>query len=132
MAGPLPRAVRRLAPAPAGLDEAASLASRYRDGCEHLHAAVVRDMLAAGVNWWRPGDLMSMDPQAAYERFGRYGEGVKAPAEQHPQLAVLVGDRGQALGERCRSLAAEVFGVVHGISVGHPRSSSRSSCSKTT
>jgi hypothetical protein len=78
------------AAAAADWDRAIMLAGRFRDGGEHLHAAVVRDVLAAGVNWWRLGDLMSLHPQAAYERFGPYRESVEAPAEQHPELAVLV------------------------------------------
>src|SRR5262245_26254760 len=53
----------------AGWDIAAAAAGRVRDSGEHLPTAVVRDMLAAGVNWWRIGDLLSMHPQAVFEQF---------------------------------------------------------------
>lgn len=44
-------------------------------------------MIAAGLNWWRLADLLWMHPQAVYECFG---QGLTSPAEQQPELAVLV------------------------------------------
>ncbi|WP_141722987.1 hypothetical protein [Micromonospora matsumotoense] len=61
-----------------------------RDAGQHLHTAVVRDVLGADVNWWRLGDLLGLHPQAAYEQYGQHREGLRTPAEQHPELAVLV------------------------------------------
>ncbi|MEV4416182.1 hypothetical protein [Catellatospora sp. NPDC049609] len=66
---------------------AAVLADRLRTAGEQLYTAVVADMVAAGVDWWRLADLLSMHPQAVYERFG---QGLVCPAEQRPELAVLV------------------------------------------
>jgi hypothetical protein len=72
------------------LREAASLADRFRDGGRHLYQAVVRDALAAGLDWWAISEIISLHPQAAYAEYGRLHEGVATPAEQRPHLAMVL------------------------------------------
>lgn len=50
---------------------------------------MVRDALAAGANWWRLGEQLSLHPQAAYEQYRGVAEGLRPPAEQRPHLAVV-------------------------------------------
>ena len=56
---------------------------------EHLQVAVVRDALAAGVDWWRLGEDLGLHPQAAFERYRCVAEGLRAPAQQRRHLAVV-------------------------------------------
>ncbi|MGH3450642.1 MAG: hypothetical protein ACRDQW_07900 [Haloechinothrix sp.] len=72
------------------LREAALLADRFRDGGRHLYRAVVRDAVAAGLDWWAIGDITAMHPQAAYAEYGGAVEGVATPAQQRPALAVVL------------------------------------------
>ncbi len=70
--------------------QAAILAERFRSGGRHLHTNVVRDALTAGVDWWALGDMLSLHPQAAYTEYGNLVEGLAAPAQQRPHLAVIL------------------------------------------
>ncbi|GAA1387858.1 MULTISPECIES: hypothetical protein [Catellatospora] len=72
------------------LREAALARQRLSDGGRHLVKAVVRDALAADMDWWALGDMLSMHPQAAWEQFGKRGTGLPAPAQQRPHLAVTL------------------------------------------
>lgn len=53
-------------------------------------------MLGAHVNWWRLGDLLGLHPQAAYEKYGQHREGLRSPAEQHPELDTVLVTAGLA------------------------------------
>jgi len=70
--------------------EALILADRLRDGGRAVHTSVIRDALRAGVDWWTLGELLSMHPQAAYDTHGSMVEGLGAPAQQRPELAVVL------------------------------------------
>jgi hypothetical protein len=70
-------------------DHALVLAERFRDGAAHMHRSVVRDALAAGLDWWRLGALLSMHPQAAFDAYANLLAGSITPARQHPALAVV-------------------------------------------
>jgi hypothetical protein len=48
-----------------------------------------RPVPAAGADWWQLGEQLSLHPQAAYEQHRGTAEGLRAPAEQRPQLAVV-------------------------------------------
>jgi hypothetical protein len=50
---------------------------------------VVRDALAAGADWWQLGEHLGPHPQAAYEQHRAAAEGLRPPAQQRPQLAVM-------------------------------------------
>lgn len=55
----------------------------------HVQTAVVRDTLAAGADWWRLAEHLSLHPQAAYEQYRVAAEDLRPPAEQQPHLAVV-------------------------------------------
>ena len=59
-----------------------------RERAEMLPDAVVRDALAAGLNWWQIADYLNMHPQDAWELHQNAVEGTLSPAEQRPDLAV--------------------------------------------
>ncbi|MEW2386311.1 hypothetical protein AB0873_30135 [Micromonospora sp. NPDC047707] len=71
---------------PAGPDPRAG---RLRQYAEHAATAVVRDALAAGLDWWALGEHVGLHPQAAYEQHRTAAEGLRPPAEQRPGLAVV-------------------------------------------
>ena len=79
----------QLAVAGGDFDQAATAAQHLRQYAEHVQTAVVRDVLAAGTDWWRLGDHLSLHPQAAYEQYRGVAEGLRPPAEQQPHLAVV-------------------------------------------
>ena len=69
-AGPmLANAAEQAATAVAAGDftRAATAAQQLLQDAEHVRIAVVRDALAAGADWWRLGEQLSLHPQAAYE-----------------------------------------------------------------
>jgi hypothetical protein len=72
------------------LRQAATHAGQLGDLAAGVRTAVARDMLAAGADWWQIGEHLDLHPQAAFEQYGAYRQGVAAPAEQRPGLAVLV------------------------------------------
>jgi hypothetical protein len=68
---------------------AVTLAERVTDGARHLHHSVVRDALAAGLDWWQIGELLTVHPQAAFDAYANLTDATRTPAQQHPHLAVL-------------------------------------------
>ncbi|MGW6495573.1 hypothetical protein [Nonomuraea angiospora] len=54
-----------------------------------LQYRVVRDALAAGLDWWALGEVLAMHPQAAFEAYANLLEGTRTPARQRPALAVV-------------------------------------------
>jgi hypothetical protein len=70
-------------------EAAIGTAERIRTAGAHLHATVVRDTLAAELDWWRIGDLLGVHPQAAYTEHGHTLDGLLSPASQRPDLAVI-------------------------------------------
>jgi hypothetical protein len=69
--------------------QAATAAQQLAQYAEHVQTAVVRDVLAAGVDWWQLGEHVGLHPQAAYEQHRGAAEGLRPPALQRPQLAVV-------------------------------------------
>jgi hypothetical protein len=62
------RAVTGLQAATAGdFKQATIMAERFTAGARHLHHSVVRDALAAGLDWWQLGELLALHPQAAFD-----------------------------------------------------------------
>ena len=90
-AGTLGDALDQAAAAAAGGDfaRAVTAAGRLRQYAEHAGTAVVRDALAAGLDWWALGEHLGLHPQAAYEQHRSAAEGLRPPAEQRPGLAVV-------------------------------------------
>ena len=84
-------ALQRAATAAAGGDFAAAstAAANLRQDAEHAVTAVVRDALAAGLDWWTLGEHLGLHPQAAYEQYRGAAEGLHTPAHQRPDLAVV-------------------------------------------
>jgi len=70
--------------------KAATQAGLLCERAEHLSTSVVRDALAAGTDWWTLGEHLGVHPQAAYEQYRGAREGLPSPAEQRPELAVLL------------------------------------------
>lgn len=68
---------------------AATAADQLRQYAEHTCTAVIRDALAADADWWAIGEHLGVHPQAAYEQYRHVAEGLRAPAEQQPSLAVV-------------------------------------------
>jgi hypothetical protein len=64
-------------------------ADRFQTGAAHLRHSVVRDALAAGLDWWTLGEFLGMHPQAAFEAYANLLEGTLTPAQQRPALAVV-------------------------------------------
>jgi hypothetical protein len=69
--------------------QATILADRFQAGGRHLSHSVVRDALAAGLDWWRLGELLTMHPQAAFDQYANLLVGTTTPAQQRPHLAVV-------------------------------------------
>jgi hypothetical protein len=69
--------------------QATTLAERFAAGARHLHHSVVRDALAAGLDWWQIGELLTLHPQAAFDAYANLADGTRTPAQQRPQLAVV-------------------------------------------
>jgi hypothetical protein len=69
--------------------QAATAAQHLAQYAEHLQTAVARDALAAGADWWQLGEDLGLHPQAAHEQHRGDVEGLRPPAEQRPQLAVV-------------------------------------------
>ncbi|HUY51804.1 MAG TPA: hypothetical protein VMV92_39915 [Streptosporangiaceae bacterium] len=69
--------------------QATILASRLQAGRRHLHHSVVRDALAAGLDWQTLAELLTMHPQAAFEEYANLLDGTTTPAQQRPHLVVL-------------------------------------------
>jgi hypothetical protein len=63
-------------------------AAGVQAGALHLHHSVIRDALAAGLDWWDVGELLAMHPQAAFEEYANLADATAAPAAQRPALAV--------------------------------------------
>ncbi|EEP69790.1 hypothetical protein MCAG_00117 [Micromonospora sp. ATCC 39149] len=84
-------ALERAAAAVAASDftRAATAAQQLAQYAQHLQTAVVRDALAAGADWWQLGEHLGLHPQAAYEQHRGAAEGLRPPAQQRPQLAVV-------------------------------------------
>ena len=76
------------AAAAADWKHATASAARVQAGALHLHHSVVRDALAAGLDWWDVGELLAMHPQAAFEEYANLADGTVTPAAQRPALAV--------------------------------------------
>lgn len=89
--GALADALDRAATAAGGGDFAAAstAAIALRQDAEHAVTAVVRDALAAGLDWWAVGEHLGLHPQAAYEQYRGAAEGLRTPAEQRHDLAVV-------------------------------------------
>lgn len=68
---------------------AVTLAGRVTAGARHLHHSVVRDALAAGLDWWQIGELLTVHPQAAFDAYANLADATRTPAQQHPHLAVI-------------------------------------------
>ncbi|WP_201749935.1 hypothetical protein [Micromonospora sicca] len=68
---------------------AVTLAERFTAGARHLHHSVMRDALAAGLDWWQIGELLTLHPQAAFDAYANLADGTRTPAQQHPHLAVV-------------------------------------------
>ena len=76
------------AAAAADWKHATASAARVQAGALHLHHSVVRDALAAGLDWWDVGELLAMHPQAAFEEYANLADGTVTPAAKRPALAV--------------------------------------------
>jgi hypothetical protein len=50
---------------------------------------VVRDAVAAGIDWWDLGEVLGLHPQAVDERYQGLDAGLSSPAAQRPALAVV-------------------------------------------
>jgi hypothetical protein len=70
--------------------QAATGARQVHEHGGALVTAVLRDALAAGAGWWDLGEHLSMHPQEAYERYRSAREGLLSPAQQRPELAVVL------------------------------------------
>jgi hypothetical protein len=68
---------------------AVTLAERFTAGARHLHHSVVRDALAAGLDWWQIGELLTVHPQAAFDAYANLADDTDTPAQQRPHLAVV-------------------------------------------
>ena len=66
------------------LGRATVAAQRVIDGGQHLLHSVVRDALAAGLDWWAIGELLAMHPQAAFDAYANLADGTRTPAQQRP------------------------------------------------
>jgi hypothetical protein len=69
--------------------QAATLAERVGDAGQHLLHSVVRDALAAGLDWWQVGELVNLHPQAAFDAYANLADDTCTPAQQRPHLAVV-------------------------------------------
>lgn len=76
------------AAAAADWKRAMSCAARVGTGALHLYHSVIRDALAAGLDWWDVGELLGAHPQAAFEQYANLTDGTTTPARQRPALAV--------------------------------------------
>ena len=70
-------------------DQALIHARRVINDAEHLQHSVVREALAADLNWWQVGDLLNLHPQAAFDAYAHLADTPRAPARQRPHLAVV-------------------------------------------
>jgi hypothetical protein len=71
------------------LSRATTAARRVVDAGRHLLHSVVRDALAAGLDWWAIGELLDLHPQAAFDAYANLADGTRAPVQQRPHLAVV-------------------------------------------
>jgi hypothetical protein len=69
--------------------QASGAAEKVQQWAAHTQAAVVRDALAAGLDWWQLGELLGLHPQAAWQQYRGAAEGLPSPAAQRPRLAVV-------------------------------------------
>ena len=69
--------------------QAVTHARRVIDDAQHLQHSVVREALAAGLDWWQVGDLLDLHPQAAFDTYAHLADGTRTPAQQRPHLAVV-------------------------------------------
>lgn len=69
--------------------QATTLAERFTVGTRHLHHSVVRDALAAGLDWWQIGELLTLHPQAEFDAYANLADDTRTPAQQRPHLAVV-------------------------------------------
>jgi hypothetical protein len=68
--------------------QATILTGRFTAAAQHLHHSVVRDALAAGLDWWQIGELLTLHPQAAFDAYANLADATYTPARQRPHLAV--------------------------------------------
>ncbi|GLZ02343.1 hypothetical protein [Actinoplanes sp. NBRC 103695] len=54
-----------------------------------MHHSVVRDALAAGLDWWQIGELVTVHPQAAFDAYANLADDAHTTARQRPHLAVV-------------------------------------------
>lgn len=71
------------------LNQATTQAQRVVDAGRHLLHSVVRDALAADLDWWQIGELLNLHPQAAFDAYANLADSTRTPAQQRPQLAVV-------------------------------------------
>ena len=64
-------------------------ALRVVDAGRYLLPSVVRDALAAGLDWWQIGELLTVHPQAAFDAYANLADSTRTPAQQRPELAVV-------------------------------------------
>jgi hypothetical protein len=69
--------------------QATAQAQRAVDAGRHLLRSVVRDALAAGLDWWALGEMLAMHPQAAFDAYADLADATRTPAQQRPHLAVV-------------------------------------------
>lgn len=69
--------------------QAVTLTGRFAAAAQHLHHSVVRDVLAAGLDWWQIGELITVHPQAAFDAYANLADATHTPAQQRPHLAVV-------------------------------------------
>jgi hypothetical protein len=65
-------------------------AERLSVAAEQLREAIVRDALHAGADWWEVADMLGTHPQAAFDTYAHLVDHRPTPAEQRPDLAVVL------------------------------------------
>lgn len=79
----------RAAAAAGDFVRAVTHARRVIDDAQRLQHSVVREALAAGLDWWQIGDLLDLHPQAAFDTYAHLAGTARSPAQQRPHLAVV-------------------------------------------
>jgi hypothetical protein len=76
--------------APGDTRAAFAHAERLDGAAEQLRLAIVRDALHGGADWWEVADMLATHPQAAFDACAHLVDHRPNPAEQRPDLAVVL------------------------------------------
>jgi hypothetical protein len=65
-------------------------AERLAVAAEQLRQEIVRDALHGGADWWEVARMLGTHPQAAFDGYAHLVDHRRTPAEQRPDLAVVL------------------------------------------